>query len=977
MVLAKGFTFVSLACGSGGSVQGLVQAGGLPRFICDARATEMANAAANFPSVRHQQLDARWFYNRKQKGTADLLTLMNLEVGELDLLEGAVRLSGREVASKALPGLYDLFGLAKRVQPKLLIAVGPADLSKDKNLSLLNRQVDVLRYSSLKDSEPKRSYYAAFRLLNTSDFGAAVAKTYTVILGIREDIARSHGVVADMAVLGLFPQPAHYTQQTLGDALRGLHLPPGEEEFWEQETLGNKALFKAAKFLPKDPEQPLWLPSYGLAQLKELGYERSAAVNVYRTALKHPVPDFDSYEPKDRNRWGLLHPTKNRVLTTTEITAAVGLPNGYKLKGTDHQRAKAAAETIPPPLMTAVAEAVAPLLGAASLKVNCEGSKLSSDAIKIQLVETLRSPSDELRNYHCDVDLGDGYARDLQGQLPTEDHYDYLFDADEIGQDFVVYGPLDPSTGQRPVIGGVKRRMFDGDEHKRMIAAINKIKGTTEYRGTCSPEPIRQDILDRYALSGRKLEISADKRQFRLWVEAKGETEGHWDRWRTNPIPSATEGWSLDKNSRKPQLSKTLANNPDLKAEFDFLNRRAEYAYIKIAPVEFKRQRKFLQARVSSEFRLGKTVFTSLAINKYGDEMPAMNYHIDSGDSNSGLTSISVFNKGRYEGGYFVMPQYRCAFRVGDGDVFVGNSRKVHGVTQLTGNGKRLSVVSYANTALGADEYADKAYPPRSSRPKFKVTSYQIGIPSYKRAETLKQKTLTLLARHNIDPRRVTIFVADQAEYESYAKALEDSTYKKLVIAAPGIIGVRNFMRLYYKEGTPVVFIDDDIKDIEVLASDGKSELEPVVNLERDIIHRGFNAMREYNAYIWGVNAANNPLMMKERISVGLYYIIASFYGNIIRHSEDLIIGTADKEDYERSVQHFIKDGRVVRLSFATAETNYYTEKGGLQETRTPATVEAGARYMLKRYPKYCFDKGKRTKGKAKGMYEIGLLESD
>jgi hypothetical protein len=976
--MAKGtpFNFVSLACGSGGSVQGLIQAGGVPRFICDPRSLEVSNAVANFPNVPHQLVDARWFYNRKQKGSDDLLNKMGLEEAELDILEASVRFSGRNAASKALPSLNDLFGLAKRIQPKVLIAFGPSDLLRDKNIPLFDRQLDYLRYASLKDPERQRTYYVASRVLNAADLGAAVAKTYTVIIGVREDIAHSHNVAADMAILSIFPSFLNYKKGTIGAALADLTLPKGEEEFWEKETLLNKKLIKAAKFLPKDPNQTLWLPSFGAKQLKTCGYESSGGINVFRTSGAPPAPDYDFYDPKDKEKWGLLHPAKNRMLTATEIAAAMGLPRGYKLQGTDFDKARAAAEAIPPALTESVAKALLPLLAPATDKT-VKHRALPSDALKILLTETLRSPASDIRAYYCDVDLGDTYARDLQGQMPLDNHYDYLFDANEIGQDFVVYGPVDPATGQRPVIGGVKRRVFEGDEHTRMIAAINKIKGTTEYRGSCSPEPIRQDILDRYAKAGRKLEISSDQRQFRLWIEAKGQSEGHWDRWRTNPIPSATEGWSLDKNTRKPQLSKNLATNADLKAEFDHLNRRAEYAYLKIAPVEFKKQRKFLQGRVSSEYRLGKTVFTSLAINKYGDEMPAMNFHIDSGDNNSGLTSISIFNKGQYEGGYFVMPQYRCAFKVGDGDVFVGNSRKVHGVTQIIGDGQRLSVVSYANTALGVDEYTAKAYPPRSPRPNFRVTSYQIGLPSYRRAETLKEKTLALLTRHKIDPKRVTIFVADQAEYEIYKKALEGNPYKKLVIAAPGIIGVRNFMRLFYKEGTPVLFIDDDIKDIEILSPSDKNELEPVANLERDIIHRVFNTMREYNGYIWGINAANNPMMMKETVSVGLYYIIASFYGNIIRHSDDLIIGTADKEDYERSVQHFIKDGRVVRLSFATADTKYYTEKGGLQETRTQATVEAGARYMLKHYPKYCYDRGERTKGSKKGMSEVALMESD
>jgi len=975
MAKAEPFKFVSLACGSGGSIVGLVQAGGIPRFMCDPRPQEMTNAVSNFPNVPHQQVDARWFYNRKLKGSADLLSKMGLEQGELDMLEGNVRFSGRDAASKALPNLYDLFGLAKRIQPKVLLAVGPSDLLKDKNLQLLDRQVDYLRYNSLKGSEHQRVYYAATKVLNTADLGAAVSKTYTVIIGVREDVARTYRLAADMAILAIFPQLMNHTGGTLGTALFGLNLPRGEEEFWEKETLLNKKLLKAAKFLPKGQSWPIWLPSYGPKQLKMFGYEGSEATHVYRTSCDHPAPDFDFYNPKNKDKWGLLHPTKNRILTATEIAAAVGLPVGYKFQGTDYDRAKAAAETIPPSLTEAIAKALLPFFNSECQK-SFEDQPVPSDALKIQLTETLRSTSSKIRAYHCDVDLGDGYARDLQGKMPQDNNFDYLFDANEIGQDFVVYGPLDTATGQRPVIGGVKRRVFEADDYKKMISAINKIKGTTEYRGSCSPEPIRQDILDRYALSGRKLEVSADLRQFRLWVETKGDTEGHWDRWRTNPIPSATEGWSLDKNTRKPQLSKSFINNPELKADFDHMNRKAEYAYLKIAPVEFKKQRKFLQSRVSPVYRLGKTVFTSIAINKYGDEMPAMNFHIDSGDSNSGLTSISVFNKGQYEGGYFVMPQYRCAFRVGDGDVFVGNSRKVHGVTQISGDGKRLSVVSYANTALGYDEYCAKAYPPRSPRPNFRINNYQIAIPSYKRSHLIQSKVLAFLEKHQIEPKRVTIFVASQAEKEDYEVALKESKYQRLVIGEPGIMEIRNFIRKHYKENTPVVSLDDDLVDIMELDGDNLTPL-PLGGFER-LIALGFNAAREQNAYLWGLSNTTNPFYMSETIKVGLYFVIGQFFGTIIRHSSDLLVTTNMKEDVERSLQHFVKDGRVVRLDSFSPKADYNTLEGGQESVRSTNNQEASAQHLIVKYPNLLRLHYRTSgKGNTKGQAELRLVSDE
>ena len=41
---------------------------------------------------------------------------------------------------------------------------------------------------------------------------------------------------------------------------------------------------------------------------------------------------------------------------------------------------------------------------------------------------------------------------------------------------------------------------------------------------------------------------------------------------------------------------------------------------------------------------------------------------------------------------------------------------------------------------------------------------YKIAIPSYKRSETIKNKTLKLLNDYGIDKKRITIFVANKEE---------------------------------------------------------------------------------------------------------------------------------------------------------------------------------------------------------------------
>ena len=269
------------------------------------------------------------------------------------------------------------------------------------------------------------------------------------------------------------------------------------------------------------------------------------------------------------------------------------------------------------------------------------------------------------------------------------------------------------------------------------------------------------------------------------------------------------------------------------------------------------------------------------------------------------------------------------------------------------------------------------ARPPKSPRPAFRINQYQVAIPSYKRDQTLIKRTLSVLQAHKISPKRVTIFVANEDEYKIYKAALKDSPYRRLVIAEPGIQQVRNFMWNYYAEGTPVLFMDDDIQKVQTVQRDkgNHPKLVDIENFERDVIYRGFDAMREHHAYIWGIYAAANAGFMKSRVYVGLCYIIGSLYGTIIRHDPNLLVGIADKEDYERSVTHFIKDGRVVRLDDVTVKSNYYGEAGGMQVERTEETVNLGAEYMLRKYPKYVRDAGVRTRGTMKGKREVFLSE--
>ena len=80
------------------------------------------------------------------------------------------------------------------------------------------------------------------------------------------------------------------------------------------------------------------------------------------------------------------------------------------------------------------------------------------------------------------------------------------------------------------------------------------------------------------------------------------------------------------------------------------------------------------------------------------------------------------------------------------------------------------------------------------------LTDYVVAIPSYKRPDTLKNKTLKVLQRYKIDPKKIVVFVADKEQEIIYHEALPKGSVGKIVVGVPGIKNIRNFMPRYFPE---------------------------------------------------------------------------------------------------------------------------------------------------------------------------------
>ncbi len=243
---------------------------------------------------------------------------------------------------------------------------------------------------------------------------------------------------------------------------------------------------------------------------------------------------------------------------------------------------------------------------------------------------------------------------------------------------------------------------------------------------------------------------------------------------------------------------------------------------------------------------------------------------------------------------------------------------------------------------------------------------YIIVIPSYNRAKQLQTRTLTTLHKLGIKKESINVFVVKE-EYDEYLETLNKDYYNKLIVGEKGLVNQREFIEQYYPIDTKMVSLDDDIDSIDLSLTEHNSV--------DDFIQYAFQKCVERNVYIWSVYPVYNPFFRKDRneIKCGLIFLVGAFYGFINRHDEDIKLRLTredNKEDVERSILYYLKDGNMLRFDKIGFKTKYYGTGGlgSLKERLEP--MKKYSEILNKEYPSLT-----KIKIRKNGLYEIVLKE--
>jgi hypothetical protein len=219
---------------------------------------------------------------------------------------------------------------------------------------------------------------------------------------------------------------------------------------------------------------------------------------------------------------------------------------------------------------------------------------------------------------------------------------------------------------------------------------------------------------------------------------------------------------------------------------------------------------------------------------------------------------------------------------------------------------------------------------------------YSVVICSHDRSTCLANRTLSVLRNAGIPFDKIFVFVAPE-EMEVYAKELPGVTIRQ---GALGLRENRHAACLAFPVRHRLVFLDDDVRAFVRRGPDNR--LAKVSDLDA-VFQEGFRYADLAGCSLWGFYPVANAKWLKNSISDGLVFLYGCAFGLFNRH--DLKTDSDFKEDYERCLLAYEKEGKMIRLNWVAPIQSYRSGKGGLNESRTYDKEVSECMKLQNRFP--------------------------
>ena len=235
------------------------------------------------------------------------------------------------------------------------------------------------------------------------------------------------------------------------------------------------------------------------------------------------------------------------------------------------------------------------------------------------------------------IDLGEKETfQKWNGKFLDDSSYDKVI---RVTEDTGIMKPVVSLDGSDVPLAYVITNAYPDDRVRNVLASI---EDTSKMRANCSG-PINHKEM---AAKGLKLD-----EDYRLRTPNSYQVRTKNGSWGmiayANEIHSVMIGFKRGRFTGGIDSSGWTKSHPE---EWKILQDIAIYnekAFDKANPIVYNKQKKFAEDFIESQYRVGGGSFTTLSANRYhAGQSTKMSAHIDSGDTEFGMTTMCVFKNG-------------------------------------------------------------------------------------------------------------------------------------------------------------------------------------------------------------------------------------------------------------------------------------------------------------------------------------------
>jgi len=201
------------------------------------------------------------------------------------------------------------------------------------------------------------------------------------------------------------------------------------------------------------------------------------------------------------------------------------------------------------------------------------------------------------------------------------------------------------------------------------------------------------------------------------------------------------------------------------------------------------------------------------------------------------------------------------------------------------------------------------------------------------RPDLLVKKTLKTLARGGFTGPLWLVVPED--EMIQYQQAVAGNAVVCMIVTSErGLVKQRKHFRSTMLPGTEIVFVDDDLDAIKILAHGDLVHCTNIVSLANYV----FEVIAESGdeCLLAGIYPVCNRDWMKPTITENNGYIVGAMY--FIKNDERLQEPDDDElEDWSRCLSEQAAGRPVLKFNWIGISTRYWGNRGGMQSTRTDA----------------------------------------